>query len=231
MTEKVLVGMSESISQSKESLFSTEDVVPVFFRFEETINLLEKPIVIKAKDITQCFILDHPIYGQLDNRTLDNLIKGVGYFDQATFDYYTFDYDPTVTYKCVIPVGDLYVEDLGEYSFVDFVNTTASISAHRIDGNSGDVYQSNWILYNSSKTYSKATFSFGETDNNLDWSVDQLYVSTDDQNWTLISPSNVYNGSFNNLKFKIVFGADGRYVSFKDPNTKTLKTMSVIFTI
>lgn len=230
MTDDVLLGMNESITQSKESHFSTEDVVPIFFRFKESLSVLEKPIKVKARDLTGSFILGNPSLSVLGTSTL-----GVGP-----------NYD-TPNVISIIPVNNLYIDDLGEFSFVDFANTTATVTAHKIEGNAGDEYVSDWIVYNSPKTYTQAKFDFSNLDHNLSFnysdsatfpltfpldfaaSNDDLLVSTDGVNWNPIDDSLIYYGNFNKFKFKIRFVSDGKYISFVDPNTKSLKSINIIF--
>ena len=246
MTDDVLLGMNESITQSKESHFSTEDVVPIFFRFKESLSVLEKPIKIKLRKIGNSFILGNSLYGVLGEQPL-GAVNVPGVFDNSYFNQSIFDGQVEVELMSVIPVNNLYMDDLGEFSFVDFANTTATVTAHKIEGNAGDEYVSDWIVYNSPKTYTQAKFDFSNLDHNLSFnysdsatfpltfpldfaaSNDDLLVSTDGINWNPIDDSLIYYGNFNKFKFKIRFVSDGKYISFVDPNTKSLKSINIIF--
>ena len=195
-------------TSNTESLTDFDSTIPQILTFYNDFTLLEKPTKIFKRILS----------------------SDSGIFDFGKFDEAYFDKRPAAENILILPPNGIVVEDLRTYAFIDVDNSTGSLTTGRWDANNGDVLISTDVYYDSqSPPKSKATFDFSQVDTNLDFTVDQLFVSIDGGNtWIDISSNLTYEGSFNQLRYKIVANADGRYLECKDFSTKELKVYTIL---
>ncbi|RLF44286.1 MAG: hypothetical protein DRN17_04725 [Thermoplasmata archaeon] len=223
--------IGQTAQESKQSQFSTEDVVPVFLRSEESYALFEKPIVLKKTDLNGWLVMDNTILN-------DNV------FDSTTRVLHSRTETPTTTLVKIVPPNDVFYEDFGNTHFIDTDNTTVTITEDAIIGNAGDELVSTWIVYDN-KPYTKATFNFTnilEDPNDpfqfglfplsfpfvFDSGIFSIYVYTDETNdWVLLQQPS-YTGNFTRFKYKFVFNEDSQ-INLKDSTNKRRNILIIQF--